>query len=67
MQIENFEYFEDIMATALRLRDVLDDLGTRRVATVEDSQAAGLQFKLLASCFDDVGNALCDGVFIVAS
>ncbi|RWC27631.1 MAG: hypothetical protein EOS27_20975 [Mesorhizobium sp.] len=67
MKIENTEYYEDILATALRLHCVLDDLGMRRIETAEDIQAAGLQFRLLASCFNDVGDALCDGVFLAAN
>ncbi|RWN95794.1 MAG: hypothetical protein EOS05_13565 [Mesorhizobium sp.] len=66
MKIDS-EHLEGITAEALRLRDVLEILGTRRLETDHDVYEVGTRFKLLASCLEDVGNALCDGVFLVAN
>lgn len=55
------EFYEDITATALRLRDLLDDLCTEPIPTMEHARELGLRFRLLGSLFHDVGNALIDG------
>ncbi|TIT32214.1 MAG: hypothetical protein E5W65_25905 [Mesorhizobium sp.] len=67
MQIENFEYFEDIVATAFRLRDILDDLCTQPIPTKEAAVQIGLRLRLLASAIDDAGLELVEGVFVLAN
>lgn len=66
-RIENAEQYEDITGTALLLRDVLEDLCTQPIPSVENARDLGYRLKLLASCLDDTGNCLIDGVFILTN
>lgn len=66
-RIENAEQYEDITGTALLLRDVLEDLCTQPIPSVEHARDLGYRLKLLASCLDDTGNCLIDGVFILTN
>lgn len=65
--IENSDQYEDITATALLLRDLLDDICTQPIPSVEHARDLGYRLKLLASCLDDTGDCLIDGVFILTN
>ncbi|MBZ9996581.1 hypothetical protein [Mesorhizobium sp. BH1-1-4] len=65
MQVENFDDLEDLTATALRLRDVLDDICTQPIPTREAAIEIGLRLQLLASAIDDAGQELVTGAFVL--
>ncbi|PBB23278.1 MULTISPECIES: hypothetical protein [unclassified Mesorhizobium] len=64
-EIENFDELEDLTATTMRLRDVLDDICTRPIPTREAAVEIGLRLQLLASAIEDAGQELVSGVFLL--
>ncbi|MCO5064308.1 MAG: hypothetical protein M9924_07800 [Rhizobiaceae bacterium] len=65
MQIDNAEEFEDLTATTMRLRDVLDDLCSQPLPTKEAAIEVGQRQRLLGSAIMDTGQALESGVFVL--
>lgn len=63
---DDFEAFEDLTSTALRLRDVLDDICTQPIRSVEERRKLGQQIKLIGCHFQDVGGCLIDGTLFAA-
>ncbi|ESZ01869.1 hypothetical protein [Mesorhizobium sp. LNHC209A00] len=64
-KIENFDELEDLTATTMRLRDVLDDICTQPISTRGAALEIGLRRQLLASAIEDAGQELITGVFML--
>jgi len=65
MHIENCDDLEDLTATTMRLRDVLDDLCTQPLPTKEAAIEVGQRLQLLATAIADAGQTLETGVFVL--